>query len=202
MASTRALRDRIVDTTLTLAEERHWEVVRLHDVAAALDISLNDIRVHFREKEDVAEAWFDRADAAMLKAADAPGFAQHPSRERIQTLIMAWLDVLATHRRPTREIIFGKLEPGHLHIQIPAVLRISRTVQWIREGAGRDAGFVRRALEESALTSVYLATFIHWMQDDSPNSARTRRLLSTQLAAAERLDHAVFRTRASRLVGA
>lgn len=190
----RALRERIVDTALILAAERHWEHVRLHEIAAVLDISLNDIRSHFREKEDIADAWFDRADAAMLRAAEAPGFAQQSSRERIHTLIMAWLDALAAHRRPTREIIFGKLEPGHLHVQLPALLRISRSVQWVREAAGHKTLFLRRALEESALTALYLACFIHWMRDDSANSQRTHHFLAARLACAESLEHAIFRT--------
>jgi hypothetical protein len=83
-------------------------------------------------------------------------------------------------------MILGKCEPGHLHVQIPAVMRISRTVQWIREASHRDATYVYRALEETVLTSIYLATFIHWMADDSPDSERTRRFLDTLLRGAEK----------------
>jgi|GEM_PF-5086124 len=46
-----SLRDRIVDKALALAEESgSWESVRLHQVAQALAIPLDDIRAHFREK--------------------------------------------------------------------------------------------------------------------------------------------------------
>ena len=62
------LKQRIVDTALALAEPRSWEVVRLHEVAEVAGITLNELRVYFREKEDIVEAWFDRADAAMLCA--------------------------------------------------------------------------------------------------------------------------------------
>src|SRR5690606_15209062 len=99
MAGKQQIRDRIVDTALALAEQDHWERVRLHDVADALGIPLNDIRVHFREKEDVAEAWFDRADAAMLDRAEAPDFAALDAPGRIHALIMAWLNALAVHRK-------------------------------------------------------------------------------------------------------
>ena len=63
--------DRIVDAAVTLAEERSWEAVRLHDVAAALNITLDDIRRHFREKEDIVDAWFDRADSAIDACIDS-----------------------------------------------------------------------------------------------------------------------------------
>lgn len=186
------LRERIVDAAIGLAEHRSWEAVRLYDVAAALGISLDQVRLHFREKEDLADAWFDRADSAMLRAAEASEFLALPARERLQQLIMAWLGALVPHRKVTREIIYGKLEPGHLHIQIPGLMRVSRTVQWIREAAHHDATYLRRALEETALTTIYLLTFFYWMRDDTPDSARTGRFLERRLAAAERLNRWVF----------
>ena len=192
MAADAELRDRIIDTAIELAEHRSWEALRLHDVAAALDIHLDQVRLHFREKEDLTDGWFDRADSAMLRAADTAEFQALTTRERLQQLIMAWLTALAPHRKVTREMIYGKLEPGHLHIQIPGLMRVSRTVQWIREAAHRDATFLRRALEETALTSIYLMTFFYWMRDDSSGSAATSRFLERWLTDAERLNRRVF----------
>lgn len=188
------LREAIVDTAITIAEHTNWEAVRLFDVATELNITLDDIRVYFREKEDLVDAWFDRADGEMLKAAETVEFLSLPSRDRLQHLIMAWLDALAAHRKVTRQMIGAKLEPGHLHIQIPAIMRVSRTVQWMREAAQRDTTFVRRALEETALTTIYLATFAYWMQDDSENSQNTREFLAHKLKMAESLDHWVYRS--------
>ena len=105
---------------------------------------------------------------------------------------MTWLGALAAHKRVTRQIIFGKMEPGHLHVQIPALLRVSRTVQWFREAAHRDATYLRRALEESALTSIYLITFFYWLQDDSESATRTAALLDRLLSGAGRLQANVF----------
>lgn len=188
------LREAVVDTAVTIAERSSWEAVRLFDVAAELGTSLDDIRAYFREKEDLVDAWFDRADSQMLKAAESVGFLSLSPRERLHHLIMASLDALAAHRKVTRQMIGAKLEPGHLHIQIPAVMRISRTVQWMREAAQRDATFVRRALEETALTTIYLATFTYWMRDESENSQRTRDFLERKLHVAESLDRLIYGT--------
>lgn len=188
------LREAIVDTAVAIAERSNWEAVRLFDVAAELNISLDDIRPYFREKEDLIDAWFDRADSRMLKAAETVEFLTLSPREHLHHLIMTWLDALTAHRKVTRQMIGAKLEPGHLHIQIPAVMRISRTVQWMREAAQRDATFVRRALEETALTTIYLATFVYWMRDESENSQRTRDFLEHKLRLAESLDHVVYGT--------
>lgn len=192
------LRQRVVDTALELGEQRSWEAVRLHDVAVALGISLDQLRLHFREKEDITDAWFDRADSAMLQAAQGADFHALPARERLHHLIMAWLSALAPHRKVTRQMIYGKLEPGHLHVQIPGAMRVSRTVQWIREAAHRDATYLRRALEETALTTIYLLTFFYWMRDDSADSVSTSRFLERRLAGAERVSHGMFSGRVAK----
>lgn len=186
------LREAIVDKAVAIAERSSWEAVRLFEVAEELNVTLDDIRAHFREKEDLIDAWFDRTDGIMLKVTEQENFLAFSPRERLFQLIMAWLDAMADHRKVTRQMIGAKLEPGHIHIQIPAIMRISRTVQWMREAAQRDATFLRRALEETALTTIYLATFSHWMFDESPGSQRTRDFLSQHLQLAEALDHTVY----------
>lgn len=188
-----ATAERILDAAIELAEHSSWEAVRLHAVARRLDLTIADIHAHYREKEEIAEAWFDRADCAMLADATQPGYAALNTRGQLQRSMLAWLDVLAPHRRVTREMLVNKLESGHLHVQIPALLRISRTVQWMREAAGRESTFVWRALEETATTAIYLRTFTHWLVDESPNSERTRALLDSELKHAESLAHCVYR---------
>ncbi len=186
------LASRILDTAIALAEQSSWEAVRLYAVAAGLGISLDAIRVHFQEKEDLVEAWFDRADRVMLLDAAHPEFSALDARARLARAMMTWLDALAAHRRVTREMILNKLEPGHLHIQIPALLRISRTVQWLREAAGRETTFAWRALEETATTAIFVTTFCYWLYDDSAQAARTRALLERELALAEDIARRVY----------
>ncbi len=188
MKPDRHIPERIVDAALELAAVDGWEAVRLVDVAAATGLSLEDIRQHFREKEALVEAFFDRADRAMLEVAASAEFKALPSRERVHRAIMVWLDTLAPWRSVVRQMILNKLEPGHLHVQIPALLRVSRTVQWVREAAGRRATFMRRAVEESILTAIYLTTFVHWMRDDSSGAQDTRRLLGRLLKRAQSVE--------------
>ena len=176
------LRDRILDCAVGLADAGSWEAVRLHQVAEQLGIGLTDIHEFFSEKDQLIDAWFDRADRAALMASRSPGFGALPTAVRLETVILAWLDHLAPHRKVARQMIGAKAEFGHVHIQIPALMRISRTVQWFREAAGCSDSLPWRAIAESAHTGIYLATFTHWMFDDSPGSERTRRLLHRLLA--------------------
>lgn len=180
--------DAILDAALDLAERHGWEAVRLHQVAQAANLSLDDIRQHFREKDALIDAWFDRADATALAVAarDASAWARLSPRQRLYRLIMAWLDALEPRHRVTRQMVLSKLELGHLHIQIPAVMRVSRTVQWLREAALlHDAGLAR-ALAETAVTGIYLATFLRWLAEDTLDSPATRHFLDRLLERAER----------------
>ena len=175
------LADSILDSAISLAEEQSWERLRLQDIAHQLNISLDDIRHHYAQKDDLVEAWFDRADSSMLQAATAPGIAQLDMAEKLHHIIMAWLDALAPHRQVTTDMLLYKLEPAHIHLQIQGILRISRTVQWFREAAEQDSTHLRRILEEVGLTTIFVATFIHWMNDSSQQQQRTRDFLRRRL---------------------
>lgn len=176
-----ALRDRIVDCAVDLAEESAWESVRLHQIAERLGIELADIQGCFAEKDQLIDAWFDRADRAALVASRETGFEALSAPGRLKRVMLAWFDHLAPHRRVTREMIHAKAEFGHVHMQVPALIRVSRTVQWFREAAGYSDALPIRAIAESAHTGIYLLSFVFWMRDPSPHSQRTRNLLDRLL---------------------
>lgn len=162
----------LLDAALRCAADRHWEAVRLADVAAALDIPLADVHAHLPDKETLVDLLWDRADASLLSKAGDPSLTAAEIPARIEQLVFAWLEPLAPYRRTVREMLLVRLEPGHLHIQLPTLLRISRTVQWLREAAGLRAAFAWRALEESALTALFIATVIAWLRDGGERNAR------------------------------
>lgn len=179
--------DDIINCSVRLASSSSWESVRLSDIAAQLNISLADIYDCFAEKEQISDAWFDRADQNMLKAMQSIVFATLDNQQKFHHLMMAWLEPLAINHKVTRQMILNKLEPGHLHIQIPALLRISRTVQWLREAADQHSTLPWRAVDETALTGVYLITFCCWLTDNTSMYKRTRRCLERQLKVASKI---------------
>ena len=68
------LYEAIVNTAVSLASHSSWESVRLSEIAAQLNISLADIYYCFAEKEQIGDAWFDRADQNMLKVMQSSVF--------------------------------------------------------------------------------------------------------------------------------
>lgn len=178
-----ALSERIVKTALAIAEESGWANLRLRRVAARLGVSLSEVHRRFRDQDAIADAWFARAFAAMLTAAERAGFARRPARERLEILLLAWFDALAPHRRVTATMIAVKFYPPHPHHWMPAIFSVSRLIQWLRDAAGFDAGGVRRSVEEIALTGLFLALLAVWARDESTGQKRTRRSLARALDA-------------------
>ncbi|MGI9227998.1 MAG: TetR family transcriptional regulator [Gammaproteobacteria bacterium] len=174
------IKQRILDAALKLAEESSWEEIRLSDIATELDISLLEIQKHFSQKDELVEAWFDRADQAMLQLTQNE-LSELALEDRIIKIIFTWLDALAEHKTITREMLWYKLEPLHVHLQIQGLLRISRTVQWIQELSRINAQYMKRIANELGLTSIYLCTFLYWLQDDSSEQKRTRVFLKRKL---------------------
>lgn len=174
----------ILDCALQLADSCGWERLHLFDVAAQLGVGLDAIARYYREKDQLVEAWFDRADQALLARAQAADLQTLTPAKRLEELLVAWLDSLAAHRAVTGQMLLYKLEPGHLHLQVLGLLRVSRTVQWWREAARRQSLHLMRITEESLLTGVYLRSFIHWLRHPEEDPAEFRALLRRQLRCA------------------
>lgn len=177
---------KILNSALKLAEDSSWENVQLRDVAKDLDISLFEIHQYYSQKDDLVEAWFDRADHAMLKLS-LNELSEMKLCDRIQKIMFTWLDALAIHKTITRDMLWYKFEPLHVHLQVLGLLRISRTVQWIRELAGLNDKFLLRIINEIGLTSIYICTFLYWLQDISDNQKKTHQFLERKLQCMENL---------------
>jgi ubiquinone biosynthesis protein COQ9 len=175
----------ILEVALQLAERSSWDAIHVYDIAREMGVGLADIHRHYPNKDAIAEAWFDLADAALLRLAQTPGWQQLPQRERLNDAYTAWFDTLAPHRRLTREMLGYKVQPEHMHLQARGVMRTSDTVQWIREVAMLPATGWRRELAETVLTSIFLTVFTAWLFDDSEGTRRSHALLHRLLRAAE-----------------
>jgi len=180
------LQDRIVDEAIALAEEAGWGSVRLRVVAERLGIKLTDVAAHYRDLDAVANAWFGRATKAML-APPPKRFATLATEHRLHLVMMRWFDALSGDKRVTSEMLAAKMHPPHPHHWLPMVFDLSRTVQWLRDAAGLDAGGRRRQLEEIGLTALFVATLRYWLRDGSADQEMTREWLARRLARADAL---------------
>ncbi|HET9651981.1 MAG TPA: helix-turn-helix domain-containing protein, partial [Usitatibacter sp.] len=164
--------DRIVEAALALGEERGWDAVHMYDIADHMGMGLAEIERHFRNKDEIAEAWFRRADHALAAVGNEPGWAQRSVRERLARAIRTWFAFLETHKALTVEMLRYKVQPDHIHLVIQGVLRTSSTVQWVREAARVPSRGLRRELEEPALTAIFLSTMAVWLLERTPGTPR------------------------------
>ena len=168
----------ILDHAIQLALRKGWEDFSLVELAKLAGCPLAGIKEHFRSKDDLAEALFDRADSAMLKLAEDKTFLTQSTQQRTVNCIMCWLNFLTPIKPLVKDIMLYKLEPGHFHLQAHGVTRVSRTVQWFREVSGRPHRGLSKVADEIALTSAYLASFSFYLIDESKDNANTRSLLN------------------------
>ena len=192
MAARKSLKERIVDAAIERADAVGWANVRLRDLADSLSVSLAEVRRHYCDLDAVADAWFERADLAMLSKRDEHEFASLGPKERLFTVMTGWLEALAGYRNVVRDMLGAKLYPGHPHYNIALILSLSRTVQWIREAALLDATGRRRQIEEIGLTALFAAVVSVWLRDDSESQMRTRQFLERSLIGADILMARMF----------
>ena len=181
MKKTSTTAPKILDAALELADACGWERLHLFDVAEHLNVGLESIAAHYREKDQLVEAWFDRADHALLSRAKGADLIPLDPAKRLEELLIAWFDCLASHRAVTGQMLLYKLEPGHVHLQLRGLLRVSRTVQWWREAAQRGSIHLHRIAEESLLSAAYLRCVLHWLRHPEEESAEFRAYLRRQL---------------------
>jgi AcrR family transcriptional regulator len=177
--------DEIVDAAIRLGEERGWDCVHLYDVADRMSIPLAQIERYFRNKDEVAEAWFRRADHAVTVCAGEAGWLNLSVRERLSRAMRAWFTALESHKSIAVAMLRYKVQPDHIHLVVQGVLRTSATVQWFRETARVPSTGLRRELEEPALTAIFLSTLAVWLVERTPGTPRTWAWMETQLAIAD-----------------
>lgn len=174
-------RQACLDAALRVAADRHWEAVRLVDVAADLGVPLAELHPSLGEKEDLVDIFWDRADQHMLETCRSEDFQHRAFPDNFESAVHAWLVWPGRHRRTFREMLVVRAEPGHFHIQFPTLLRVSRTVQWMRELCGRRAVFLQRACEEVALSTVFVSTVVDYLNDEQTDGRASQERLHRHL---------------------
>lgn len=177
MSETPLDREHILNKALELAMESSWASFSMSQLADSLNCSIADIGQYFRSKDDMAELFFDRADRAMWALHSKESFRGLDDKDKLTECIFYWFESLSPYKSLVREMLTYKLEPGHFHLQAHGVTRISRTVQWFLEVAEREHRGLKRIVDESAVTSVYLISFSYFLSDKSEQHANTRSLL-------------------------
>ena len=93
----------ILDTALELFNQQGTAAISTNHIAAALGISPGNLYYHYRNKQEIIHALFERLFAVWDEAFDLPP-GREPSLDDLQTLVRTNFEVLWTYRFIYREL--------------------------------------------------------------------------------------------------
>lgn len=175
---------RIVTAAFDLIPEQGWAALSLSDVADKAEVSHVEMRRIFPCKASLLTGLATWVEARAQET--PPAFEDEDTvRDRLFELLMERLDILADHR-PAVAAILRDLQRAPLSA-LPAVPALLRHVGGILEEAGVASDLPVGPLRCKGLAGVWLATIAVWVDDDSPDSARTMAALDRNLRRVEPL---------------
>lgn len=183
MARKKDASERLIEAALSLAASTGWRSLSMAEVADQAGVSLADTYALYPSKMALLEGLIEQLDIMVLKEA-SPDPAE-PVRDRLFEVLMRRFDLMVPHRQAVAAILRDL--PGDPLCALVAVPRTAISVAWMLEAAGVPANGLIGAVRIKGLALIYCCTLKTWLQDDSPDMARTMATLDRGLRRAENL---------------
>lgn len=180
----------IMDAAMELAAERGWQAVTLADVAARARLPLTEVYSHFRSRNDILQAFLDHIDERMLHVEVETG---SPPRDRLFDVAMRRFEALTPYKRAVRAIL--RDGGGDPVTALCGAQRFGRSMCLLLEAAGISSGGLGGLARVNGMAAVYLYAMRTWLNDDTPDMARTMATLDKALRRADTVAGAVWRHR-------
>src|SRR3546814_9984604 len=174
--------DRILQGALELAAARGWQDVALADIARAAGVSLAWLYQLYPGKSAILAAYMRQVDAVVLSG-ETPFEAEEPPRDRLFEILMQRFDVLARDRAAVAGILRDL--PRDPPAALAALPTLVRSMAWMLEAADIPSDGAAGRLRAQGLAAIWLSTLRVWVDDDSPDMARTMAALDRNLRRAE-----------------
>jgi ubiquinone biosynthesis protein COQ9 len=156
-----------------------WTMAALEASAARLGVDLDVARLAFPDGAgQMIAAWFAQIDAAMLAAFSPAQLAEMKIRERITALAEARLAILAPHREALRRAQTWLANPRHAKLAAQLGWRAADKM-W--RAAGDQSADYNHYTKRAILGSVYTATLLVFVNDESEDWADTRAFLARRI---------------------
>ncbi len=165
-----------------------WTGAALSATAARLGVDADVAGLAFPDGTlQMIDAWFASVDADMLAALPADRLSAMKIRERITSLVEARLEILAPHRETLRRAQAILANPVHATSAARLGWRAA-DVMW--RAAGDTATDYNHYTKRTILGSVYAATLLIFVNDDSEDWADTRAFLARRIEGVMRFEKA------------
>jgi AcrR family transcriptional regulator len=172
----------LVRLAFDLLAERGWERFSFAELARRAEMGLPEVYAELPDRAALLRVLGRRLDAEML-AIDLAELDGMSPRERVFELIMRRLDAMAPYKEGLRTLArrTGR-DPSLLATALCNLDRLSRRML---DAAATEDGPVMGKAARRVTGAVYLRTFSVWLDDDTPDMARTLAELDRRLQQAE-----------------
>ena len=187
-----------LERAFATVEEKGWSRLTLADLAAALELTLVDLRALIDSKYDLINALNRHVDAAVLDECASIDVNDSP-RDRLFEVIMARLDALTPYRNALGMMAFSAR--SDLRLAAMTHKHLQRSMGWMLEAAGLGEGGLRGKFRQNGLTVVYIRASLTWLKDGSEDLSATMKALDQALEDAERWANSVENGLLSELFG-
>jgi AcrR family transcriptional regulator len=175
--------DRIVAAAFAAIAQIGWRRLSLAAVAAEAELPIVRVYREFASKTAILVALHRRVDVAVLASPPPPEPDERP-RDRVFDLLMRRFDALLPYK-PALAVLAREL-PRDPASALCAGAALLGSMRWMLEAAGIATGGLAGALAVRLTAAAYLATMRVWLDDESPDLARTMAALDQRLRRIER----------------
>ena len=187
-----------LERAFATVEEKGWSRLTLADLAAALELTLVDLRALIDSKYDLINALNQHVDAAVLDECASIDVNDSP-RDRLFEVIMARFDALTPYRNALGMMAFSAR--SDLRLAAMTHKHLQRSMGWMLEAADLGEGGLRGKFRQNGLTVVYIRALLAWLKDGSEDLSATMKALDQALEDAERWANSVENGLLSELFG-
>jgi AcrR family transcriptional regulator len=179
-----APRERIVDALMALAAVEPWERITLPMIAREAGVTLGELRDAFPSKGAILGGFARRIDRIVLDGTGEDMLGE-PARERMLDIMLRRFDALQPYREALREISrHARRDP----LMLAALNQVAlNSWRYMLAAADIDTEDSLGMVKVQGAALVFARTLDVWLDDDSPDMARTMAKLDQELGTGERI---------------
>ena len=173
---------------LKLAAKKPWADLTLSLVAKTAKMPVTRAERLFPDADAIIPSIVEIFDEAMSRAETDPAASPH---DHLFEIIMARFDLMQEHREGVLALAHACRERTTL---LPLLLRAQiHSVQLMLKQAALNETGLHALAQQVGLLAIYNATFLRWMNDDTPDKSKTMATLDRALKYGGKIATTLFR---------
>ena len=183
----------ILGEALGLAPFDGWTGVMIDRAAARAGIGSATARAAFPGGPgDLLRYWSDATDAAMIRAMEAPEFADLRIRDKVGFALRARIDALRPYKEAVRRAAAALALPTHGMLGARLAWKTADALWRAMDDQSTDINYYSK---RAMLAGVWTSVLARWLADDSEDEAATNAFLNARIENVMQVEKAKTRFR-------